>query len=115
MPITAHNPPDVFPPYLCYAHAVEVSADARTLYVSGLNGFEQDGTTMPPSFEAQAELVWQHLERVLPAAAMTFADLVSLRFYLADPLPLRRSRAVARHRGRPAWASVGRRPENARR
>src|SRR5687768_9981254 len=85
MSITAYNPADVFPPYACYAHAVEVPAGARTLHVSGLNGFELDGTTMPPSFEAQAELVWQNLERVLAAAAMTLADLVSLRFYLADP------------------------------
>jgi len=85
MPIRVLNPVDVFPPYACYAHAVEVPAGARTLYVSGLNGFEVDGTTMPPDFEAQAELVWQHLERVLAAAAMTLADLVSLRFYLADP------------------------------
>jgi enamine deaminase RidA (YjgF/YER057c/UK114 family) len=47
MTIIPHNPADMFPPYVNYAHAVEVSAGARMLYVSGLNGFEQDGTTMP--------------------------------------------------------------------
>ena len=81
----AHNPSDVFEPYANYAHAVEVPAGGRTLYISGLNGFERDGTTMPPTFDEQARLVWQHLASVLASADMTYADLVSLRFYLADP------------------------------
>jgi 2-iminobutanoate/2-iminopropanoate deaminase len=81
----AHNPPGLFEPYVNYAHAVEVPGGGRTLYVSGLNGFERDGTTMPPTFDEQARLIWQHLERVLASAGMTYADLVSLRFYLADP------------------------------
>ncbi len=85
MVMSSHNPPDVFPPYANYAHAVEVPPGARTLYVSGLNGFEQDGTTMPPTFEEQAQLVWQNLGRVLAAADMTYTNLISLRFYLADP------------------------------
>jgi enamine deaminase RidA (YjgF/YER057c/UK114 family) len=80
-----HNPPDVFAPYANYAHAIEVRAGARTLYISGLNGFERDGTTMPAGFEEQATLVWQHLARVLASAGMTYDDLVALRFYLADP------------------------------
>jgi enamine deaminase RidA (YjgF/YER057c/UK114 family) len=81
----AHNPTELFEPYANYAHAVEVPAGARTLYISGLNGFERDGT-MPTSFEGQATLIWDHLERVLASAGMTYADLVSLRFYLADPV-----------------------------
>jgi 2-iminobutanoate/2-iminopropanoate deaminase len=40
---------------------------------------------MPATFEEQAELVWRHLARILAGAGMTIADLVSLRFYLADP------------------------------
>lgn len=84
MSITPHNPDDMFPPYAAYAHAVEVPAGARTLYISGLNGFEADGTTMPEDFEGQARLVWRHLASALAAAGMTYADLVSLRFYLAD-------------------------------
>ncbi|WP_109505820.1 RidA family protein [Nocardioides speluncae] len=85
MTITRHNPDDLFPPYTCYAHAVEVPAAARTLYISGLNGYQADGTTMPEDFEGQARLIWQHLATALAAAEMTYADLVSLRFYLADP------------------------------
>jgi enamine deaminase RidA (YjgF/YER057c/UK114 family) len=85
MGFTHYNPATVFPPYANYAHAVEVPAGARTLYVSGLNGFEPDGTTMPATFEAQAEIVWRHLTSILASAGMEIADLVSLRFYLADP------------------------------
>jgi enamine deaminase RidA (YjgF/YER057c/UK114 family) len=79
-----HNPPELFPPYANYAHAIEVAAGSRLLFVSGLNGFEADGATMPASFGGQADLIWSHLETVLASAEMTFENLVSLRFYLAD-------------------------------
>jgi 2-iminobutanoate/2-iminopropanoate deaminase len=82
----AHNPSTVFPPYACYAHAVEVPAGARLLFVSGLNGFQLDGTSMPEDFAGQAELVWSHLEAVLADASMSVENLVSLRFYLAAPV-----------------------------
>jgi 2-iminobutanoate/2-iminopropanoate deaminase len=68
MVITQHNPADLYPPYVNYAHAVEVAPNARTLYVSGLNGFDRDGT-MPATFEDQAELVWQNLSPSWPAPA----------------------------------------------
>ncbi len=80
----AHNPETVFPPYRNYAHAVEVPAGARTLYVSGLNGFDATSTEMPATFTGQVENVWAHLGRVLEAADMSLDDLVSLRFFLAD-------------------------------
>ena len=82
--VTPHNPASLFPPYAAYAHAVEVPAGARTLYVSGLNGYEADGRTLPSDFEGQARLAWRHLGAALAAAAMTYADLVQLRFYLAS-------------------------------
>ena len=85
MTMIRHNPAGVFPPYRAYAHATEVRGDARLLFVSGLNGYEPDGKTMPESFDAQAELVWKHLGTILASAAMDYADLVSLRTYLADP------------------------------
>lgn len=85
MTLRQHNPDGVFPPYANFAHAVEVSADSRLLFVSGLNGYEPDGETMPSDFESQAELIWSHLETILASADMTTSDLVSLRFYLAEP------------------------------
>src|SRR5262245_25012561 len=82
---TVHNPSSVFPPYLRYVHALEVHSGSRLLFISGLNGFEPDGVTMPESFEAQAELIWVHIRSILASARMTVANLVSLRTYLADP------------------------------
>lgn len=85
MPVIKHNPLGVFPQYRCYSHATEIRGDARLLIVSGLNGYQSDGKTMPESFEEQAELIWKHLQTILRSAGMEFTDLVSLRFYLADP------------------------------
>jgi 2-iminobutanoate/2-iminopropanoate deaminase len=85
MPTIAHNPHSLFPQYRAYHHAVEVRGDSRLLFVSGLNGYLTDGTTMPESFEEQAEVIWGHLRAILESADMTIANLVSLRFYLADP------------------------------
>ena len=85
MTMIRHNPAGVFPPYRAYAHATEVRGDARLLFVSGLNGYEGDGKTMPESFDAQAELIWTHLRTILGSAGMDYGDLVSLRTYLADP------------------------------
>ncbi len=84
MALIQRNPKTVFPPYSNYAHSVEVPAGSRLLFISGLNGFEQDGKTMPSGFEEQATLIWSHLEAILTDADMTTSNLVSLRFYLAD-------------------------------
>jgi 2-iminobutanoate/2-iminopropanoate deaminase len=80
-----HNPPTVFPPYRSYSHAMEVPGGSKLLFISGLNGFEVDGKTMPDSFDEQAELVWAHLRAILQSAGMNVSNLVSLRTYLADP------------------------------
>jgi 2-iminobutanoate/2-iminopropanoate deaminase len=80
-----HNPNSLFPPYRGYAHAMEVPAGSRLLLISGLNGYEQDGRTMPDTFDEQAELIWAHIRAVLSSAGMTTNDLVSLRTYLSDP------------------------------
>lgn len=85
MPLVQHNPSGVFPPYRAYSHAVEVRGDARLLFISGLNGYELDGTTMPESFDEQAELIWGHMRTLLAAADMDLSNIVSLRTYLCDP------------------------------
>jgi 2-iminobutanoate/2-iminopropanoate deaminase len=85
MPVIKHSPDGVFPPYRNYSHAVEIMGDARLLIVSGLNGYLADGKTMPGSFAEQGEPIWQHIGTILRAAAMDYADIVSVRTYLADP------------------------------
>jgi len=85
MPVIQHNPDAVFPPYRGYCHASEIRGDARVLIISGLNGYLADGVTLPESFEAQGEMIWQHIGTILRSAGMDYRDLVSLRTYLADP------------------------------
>lgn len=85
MTIIKHNPSELFPQYGNYSHAIEVKGDARILFISGLNGYEQDGTTMPESFEEQGEKIWGHIGTILRSAGMTYTNIVSVRTYLADP------------------------------
>ena len=85
MPVIKHNPPELYPPYRAYAHAIEIRGDSRMLIISGLNGYLADGKTMPESFEAQGEMIWKHLGTLLKAAGMDYENIVSLRTYLADP------------------------------
>jgi 2-iminobutanoate/2-iminopropanoate deaminase len=85
MTIKKHDPKGLYPKYPGYAHAVEVTGGMRTLYISGLNGYETDGKTMPESFEDQSELIWRHLGAILTSAGMGIGSLVFLRTYLARP------------------------------
>ena len=83
--IIKHDPEGLFPPYRCYTHATEIRGEGRLLIISGLNGYLANGVTMPDSFEEQAEIIWQHIGTILRSADMEYTDIVSLRFYLADP------------------------------
>jgi 2-iminobutanoate/2-iminopropanoate deaminase len=85
MAIIKHNPPEVFPPYRNYSHAVEITGDSKLLIISGLNGYLADGKTMPETFEEQGEIIWQHIGTILRSAGMDYQNIVSLRTYLADP------------------------------
>ena len=85
MPITKHNPKELFPQYRNYSHAVEVSSDSRLLFISGLNGYLADGTTMPDSFEEQGEIIWEHIGVILNSAGMNYENIISLRTYLSSP------------------------------
>jgi enamine deaminase RidA (YjgF/YER057c/UK114 family) len=85
MPITRHNPTELFPQYRNYSHAVEVSGDSRLLFISGLNGYLSDGKTMPDSFEGQGQIIWGHIGSVIKSVRMTYDNIVSLRTYLAGP------------------------------
>jgi 2-iminobutanoate/2-iminopropanoate deaminase len=85
MPMIKHNPLGLFPQYRGYTRAVEIRGESRLLIISGLNGYLEDGKTMPESFEEQANVIWTHIGTLLQSAGMGFKNLVSLRTYLADP------------------------------
>lgn len=85
MPITRHNPMELFPQYRSYSYTVEVSGNSQLLFISGLNGYLTDGTTMPDSFEEQGEIIWGYIGVILKSAGMTYENIVSLRTYLSSP------------------------------
>ena len=85
MPITKHNPSELFPQYRNYSHAIEMSGESRLLFISGLNGYLTDGKTMPDSFEEQGEIIWGHIGAILESAGMTYDNIISLRTYLSGP------------------------------
>ncbi len=86
------NAPDTHPPVAAYAHAIEVSGAARTLYISGQVGPRMDGT-IPDDIVEQSRLAWQNLEAQLKAAGMTLDNLVKITTILPNrvisPLPAR--------------------------
>ena len=85
MSIIQHNPDGLFPPYRSYSHAIEVKGNSSLLFISGLNGYQVDGQTMPETFEEQGELIWQHIGTILKSAGMGYQNVISIRTYLADP------------------------------
>ena len=85
MAIIKHNPTGLFPQYRNYSHAVEINGNSRLLIISGLNGYLQDGKSMPDSFEEQGNIIWQHIGTILRSADMGYENIVSIRTYLADP------------------------------
>ena len=85
MTIIKHNPEKLFPQYRNYSHAVEVAADSRMLFISGLNGYLQDGRSMPDSFEGQCNIIWGHIGEILKSTNMGYNNIISVRTYIAKP------------------------------
>ena len=85
MTFIPHDPDALFPPYRAYSHALEVRGASRLLFISGLNGYLRDGTSMPESFNAQADVIWGHIQAILAGAGLGLNNIVSLRTYLSDP------------------------------
>jgi 2-iminobutanoate/2-iminopropanoate deaminase len=57
---------------------------ARLLFIAGINGWDENDE-MPDSFEAQADLTWQHIGTLLTYPGMWYGDTVSVRTYLTHP------------------------------
>lgn len=66
-----------------YSHGVEVTGSVRWLAIAGQVGRGPDGS-IPDGIEAQAEIAWGNLDRILREADMTMPDLVSVTVYLVN-------------------------------
>jgi len=64
-----------------YVHALEIRGAQRLLFVSGTMGLDAEGHA-PATLEAQVDLIWQNLRRILAAAQMTVNNIVRVTSYL---------------------------------
>jgi 2-iminobutanoate/2-iminopropanoate deaminase len=84
MDAITHNPTDgVYAATSDYAHAVEVRAAERFLFVSGTMGLDARGDA-PASLDGQLALVWDNLRAILASAGMTPDNIVRVTSYLRD-------------------------------
>ena len=78
------NPDGVPKPASNYSQAVEVSAGARRLIISGQIGVSADGN-VADGYEAQAEQAWRNVLAILADAGMTARNLVRIIVYDVAP------------------------------
>jgi len=88
MSFTAHNPPTVSAPIGSYSHGVEIRNPKRLLFISGTIPEAPDGQ-IPPTFEAQCDVVWDNISAILQSAGMGIENVVKVTTFLthADQVP----------------------------
>ena len=79
----AMYPESIHPPIGAYAHAVEVPASAKTMFIAGQVGIDIDGN-VPADFTAQADLAWRNLMAILEFNGMRMKDVVKITHFLTD-------------------------------
>lgn len=84
MRMIAHNPSDgVYAATPDYAHAMEVQAPQRLLFVSGTMGLDEAGRP-GATLDEQLALIWRNLRAILASAGMGVDNIVRLTSYLRD-------------------------------
>ena len=69
-----HNPSEgIDPATPDYVHAIEVREPSRWLYIAGTMGLDSDGSA-PDTLDAQLELIWRNIRRILAEADMTVGN-----------------------------------------
>ena len=91
-----------------YSLAV-VSEAKRLMFISGLGGMDADGK-LAEDFEGQARLVFKNMETILKGVGGSLANVVMIRYYLAnvkDITILRKVREEFYKADFPAGTSIG--------
>jgi 2-iminobutanoate/2-iminopropanoate deaminase len=84
MDTITHNPAEgIYAATADYAHALEVRAAERLLFVSGTMGLDAAGDA-PDTLDAQLALIWSNLRAILAAAGMTVDHVARVTSYLRD-------------------------------
>jgi len=77
------SPTTIAAPPSNFAHAVEVPAEAKTLYISGQTGVNPDGS-IPEDTAEQADIAWHNLIEILKAADMGVENIVKVTTLVTD-------------------------------
>ena len=91
--LTKHNPNTIAAAFSSYSLAVEASAQARWLHVSGQVGVAPDGA-LALSAEAQMETAFRNVLAILNSAGMGPHDLVKVTVFLTRAEDVGRYRQV---------------------
>jgi 2-iminobutanoate/2-iminopropanoate deaminase len=84
MQTITHNPTDgVYATGGDWAHAIEVRDPQRIVYLAGTMGLDADFTP-GATLDAQLDLVWNNIRRILAEADMTVDNIVRVTSYLRD-------------------------------
>ncbi|MGX1788983.1 RidA family protein [Bosea sp. NPDC055332] len=84
MQVITHNPSrGIYPATSDYAHAIEVVAPQRLLFVSGTMGLDETGKPAA-TLDEQLALIWNNLRAILASADMSVDNIVRLTSYLRD-------------------------------
>ncbi len=75
------NPDNVRPPGGNYTHSVEIDPGARYLFVAGQTGMDIDGN-IPDGIEAQADIAFANMVKVLEASGYGLKDVVFMKSFL---------------------------------
>lgn len=85
MQMIPHEPSHgIYPATSDYAHAMEVVAPQRLLFVSGTMGLDETGKP-GATLDEQLALIWNNLRAILASANMSVDNIVRLTSYLRDP------------------------------
>lgn len=81
--LRTRSPEGVPAPIGNYSLGLEFPAPSRNLYISGQILEALDGT-VPPAFEDQCNLVWDHIFAILRSAQMEVENIVKVTTFLTD-------------------------------
>ncbi|HEV3002787.1 MAG TPA: RidA family protein [Solirubrobacteraceae bacterium] len=84
MQTTLHDPTTgVYAAGADYAHAIELAAPSRLVFVAGTMGLDADSVA-GRTLDEQLDLVWANVRTILASAGMTLDHVVRVTSYLRD-------------------------------
>jgi 2-iminobutanoate/2-iminopropanoate deaminase len=87
------TPKSIAPPAATYVHGLEVSPNARLLFVAGQTGVRPDGS-IPKTIEEQAHQTWRNVSAILVEGGMGIGDLVKVTSFVVGGDNLKKYGAV---------------------